>query len=48
MTLIQDKLRALTNKFKKARTPENTRLENMKKVIEAAKKAGREVKARRE
>jgi len=44
MTLLKEKLQELTDKFKKVSIPDPERIENMKKVAEAAKKVSKEIK----
>ena len=47
MTLIQDKLNALIDRFKKSGGLDEKRLDNMKKTIEAAKQAAEEAKRKK-
>jgi len=48
MTLIADKLKDLAGKFKRTSGIDEKKVENMKKVAEAAKQAGREAKGSKE
>jgi len=48
MSAIQDKLKDLTAKFKRTSGVDKQKIDNMKKVMEAAKQVGREVKGSKE
>ena len=48
MTLITDKLKELTGKFKRTSGIDKQKIDNMKKVMEAAKQASKEIKGSKE